>query len=340
MSKHIMTKISWNLLCMFFILTMLAACSREKASTRSMAQHEAEARAYTVTGNPNQAASSLDERAANDAPVHQQGSSYVEISGDVSINKNTVKVTGHSNLPAGARIKGNLAVKNSLLTGYTDETTIQKDGSFVLQVHRPGIQGSMDLTVLFRPDDQDKEIRNLYGSGGNKLEGPYVYQYEENEQLLQEIRIGAEFDPEQDRHVPLIKPVWNKPKDYGNPQVWIKPDVRQKGNYYHVYARSNLLEGSDVKLTIDFPGRWQFGYDDQTKVMPDGSFSMRVKKPSLANRYTLVISFEPNEDMWINAKQAYGTKGERLAGSLVKSADDKKGSKRIEARVQIQPKSY
>ncbi|MDP1510902.1 flagellar motor protein MotB [Paenibacillus sp. CMAA1739] len=339
MSKYKMMKIGWKLLCTSLILIMLAACSREKASTRSIAQHEAEARAYTVTGNPSQAASTLDERAANETIVHQQGSSYVEISGDVSIDKNTVKVTGHSNLPAGARIKGNLAVKNTLLTGYMDETTIQKDGSFVLQVHRPGIQGSMDLTVLFRPDDQDQEIRNLYGDGGSKLEGPYVYQYEENEQILQEIRIGAEFDPEQDRHVSLIKPVWNKPKDYGSPQVWIKPDVKQKGNYYHVYVRSNLLEGSDVKLTIDFPGRWQFGYDDQTKVMPDGSFSMRVKKPSLANRYALVITFEPNEDMWSNAKQAYGTQGEHLAGSLVKSADDKKGSKRIEARVQIQPKS-
>lgn len=151
MIKHMITKIGWNLLCAFLILTMLAACSRDKASTRSMAQHEAEARAYTVTGNPNQGASSLDERAANHTPIHQQGSSYVEISGGVSIDKNTVKVTGHSNLPAGARIKGNLAVKNSLLTGYTDETTIQKDGSFVLQVQRPGIQGSMDLTVLFRP---------------------------------------------------------------------------------------------------------------------------------------------------------------------------------------------
>lgn len=339
MSKHMITKIRWNLLCTFLILLMLAACSREKASTRSMAQHEAEARAYTVTGNPNQGASSLDERAANHTPVHQQGSSYVEISGGVSIDKNTVKVTGHSNLPAGARIKGNLAVKNSLLTGYTDETTIQKDGSFVLQVQRPGIQGSMDLTVLFRPDDQDNEIRNLYGSGGNKLEGPYVYQYEENERLLHEVRIGAEFDPEQERNTPLVKPVWNKPKDYGSPQVWIKPDVKQEGNYYHVYARSNLLEGSDVKLTIDFPGRWQFGYDDQTKVMPDGSFSMRVKKPSLANRYTIVISFEPNEDIWANAKQAYGTQGEHLLGSLVKSSDDKEGSKQIEARIPIQPKS-
>ncbi|MDQ0496650.1 flagellar motor protein MotB [Paenibacillus brasilensis] len=326
MSTRRMIKIGCNLIYILLLLIILAACSREKASTRSIAQHETEARAYTVTGNPNQSALTLDERAASRSPVHQQGSSYVEISGNVSIDENTVKVTGHSNLPAGARIKGNLALKNSLLTGYTDETAIQKDGSFVLRVQRPGIQGSMDLTVLFRPDDQVDAIRNLYGSGGNKLEGPYVYQYEEKERLLQEVRIGAELDPEQDRTTPLVKPVWNKPEDYGSPQVWIKPDVKQEGNYYHVYARSNLLEGSDVKLTIDFPGRWQFGYDDQTKVMPDGSFSMRVKKPSLANRYTLVISYEPNEDIWINAKQVYGTRGERLSGSLVKAANDKEGS--------------
>ncbi|WP_223264158.1 flagellar motor protein MotB [Paenibacillus sp. IHB B 3084] len=339
MEKHRLAKIGWIFLYTLLLLTILSACSREKASTRSMAQHEAEARAYTVTGNPNQNTSSLDERAANRTPVHQQGSSYVEISGNVNIDRKTVKVTGRSNLPAGARIKGNLAVKNSLLTGYTDEATVQKDGSFVLRVQRPGIQGSMDLTVLFRPADQDDPIRNLYGSGGEKLEGPYVYQYEEKEQLRQEVRIGAEFDPEQEQSTPLVKPVWNKPKDYGSPKVWIKPDVKQEGNYYHVYARSNLLEGSDVKLTIDFPGRWQFGYDDQTRVMPDGSFSMRVKKPSLANRYTMVIIFEPNEDMWANAKRVYGASGEHLSGTLVKSADDKEGSKRIEARIPIQPKS-
>ncbi|MBQ4898193.1 hypothetical protein KB559_05020 [Paenibacillus sp. Marseille-P2973] len=138
----------------------------------------------------------------------------------------------------------------------------------------------LEITISFKPDQQSADLEP-YGANGEKMTGTFIHQVEEENQTLHKAvtyiymdaaaEIGSEWKAE--------NPVGEKPDDYVNPAIWMKPEVNAEEGFYLIKVKSNLLEGTVVSGDIGIPDHVHFGYGEKTQVLPDGSFQVRVKQP-------------------------------------------------------------
>lgn len=264
---------------------------------------------------------------SEDAPA-DQGDPNVWIKAIAKLENERVVISGTTNLLPGVKMKADLTAAGYNMWGYNDEADVGRDGTFKFDIKQPNIkEGMLDITISFVPEKQAGEME-AYGKDGSKLYGPYIHQYEESDQVYQKavafIHVNA--DPEKAGQEWETEIPGEKPEDYGSPAVWITPVISFDGTRYQIKATSNLHEGVEVKADVDIPDHWHIGYGESAKVMPDGSFSLQMKKPGKVDTFYIVLKVIPNEDMPKAAKEAYGTNGEKFDGELVKAEQSDQGS--------------
>ncbi|WP_110934227.1 hypothetical protein [Paenibacillus bouchesdurhonensis] len=262
-----------------------------------------------------------------DAPA-DQGDSNVWIKGKARLENERVSVTGTTNLLPGVKMKADITATGYNMWGYNDEADIGRDGTFQFDIKKPNIkEGTLDITISFVPEEQAGEVE-AYGKDGNKLTGPYIHQYEKSEQIYKKavafIRVGA--NPESADEEWEVEIPGERPEDYGSPDIWITPVISFDGTNYQIKAKSNLLEGVRIKADVDIPDHWNIGYGENAQVMPDGAFSLQMKKPKNVDTFYIVLRVVPAEDMPKAAKEGYGVKGEKFDGELVKAEQSDQGS--------------
>ncbi|WP_155609944.1 hypothetical protein [Paenibacillus woosongensis] len=264
---------------------------------------------------------------SEDAPA-DQGDPSVWINATAKLENERVVITGTTNLLPGAKMKADLTAAGYNMWGYNDEAEVGRDGTFKFDIKQPNIkEGTLDITISFVPEEQAGEME-AYGKDGGKLTGPYIHQYEESDQVYQKavafIHVNA--DPEKAGQEWRTEIPGEKPEDYGSPAVWITPVISFDGKRYLIKGTSNLLEGVKVEADVDIPDHWHFGYGESARVMPDGSFSLQMKKPDKVDTFYIVLKVVPDEDMPKAAKEAYGANGEKFDGELVKAEQSDQGS--------------
>lgn len=264
---------------------------------------------------------------SKDAPV-DQGDSNVWIKGRAKLENERVAIRGTTNLLPGVKMKADITAAGYNMWGYNDEVDVGRDGTFQFDIKKPNIKdGTLNITISFVPEEQAGELE-AYGRDGDKLNGPYIHQYEKSDQVYKKavafIRVDA--NPESANGEWETEIPGEKSEDYGSPDVWITPVITFDGTYYQIKATSNLLEGVEVKADVDIPDHWHIGYAENAKVMPDGSFSLQMKKPKNADTFYIVLRVVPDEDMPKAAKEAYGAKGDKFDGELVKVEQSDQGS--------------
>ncbi len=275
---------------------------------------------------------------AENAPA-DQGNVEATLGGEVIVNEKTLSIKGKTNLLPGAKVVGDLTVKDYNVWGYQQRTEVRPDGTFELELQKPEMKKEIRVELSFRPSEESDRIKSNYGENGEKLSGPLVYQYLDSQTVKHELAAYAHIAPDAplQSKIPFETPQWEKPSDYGQPTIWIKPTVTKDEKHLYVTAKSNLLEGTRVKADIEIPGHWHYGYNDLQVVKPDGSFSLEIPQPeSDVDMFYFLIRFEPDEQMWPTAVEAYGAKGEKLKGNLVKVKDiDNKTVNIIEMKIKI-----
>lgn len=264
----------------------------------------------------------------------------VWIKGEVTIENKKVMIKGSSNLPADTTLRGEITAKGYNMFGYTDDTKTENNGSFSMEIKQPQLKEKdpMDLKIVFKPQDAVDPLKEIFGQKGEKLTGPYVHQYVDSDEIYYQV-VAAAVITLDDKQLQLEEPKWNKPEDQGSPEVWIKPTVSLDKNNYYVTASSNLLEGTQVNLSIDIPDRWHVGYNDETKAGPDGSIKLQVQKPKNIDNFYILIRVKPDDNMWPTAKEAYGEKGQKFKGKHVKTENTDEGSiKYIQVKLKVNSK--
>lgn len=269
------------------------------------------------------------------------GASEVWLQGSAKIEQDQIVITGTSNLVPGAKIEGEINAAGYAMFGYREQAEINNDGTFEMAIKRPDIkEGTLEVTISFKPDQQSADLEP-YGANGENMKGTFIHQVEEGNQTRYKAVTYIYIDAaaENDSEWKAENPVGEKPDDYGNPAIWMKPEVNAEDGFYLIKTKSNLLEGAVVSGDIDIPNHVHFGYGEKTQVLPDGSFQVRVKQPKKdVGDFYLVLQFKPDENLPKSVLAAYGKLGEKLTGELVKTEQTDEGAKKyIELRMKVDP---
>lgn len=320
----------------------------KNAGPEVMAQDETKGKAAAdgnVSDNSSSAENKVDvEIVSGTSSEHapkDQGASDVWLQGSAKIEQDQIVISGTSNLVPGAKIEAEIDAAGYTMFGYRKQAEINNDGTFEMDIKRPDIkEGTLEITISFKPDQQSADLEP-YGANGEKMTGTFIHQVEEENRTLHKAvtyiymdaaaEIGSEWKSE--------NPVGEKPDDYGNPAIWMKPEVNAEEGFYLIKVKSNLLEGTVVSGDIDIPDHVHFGYGEKTQVLPDGSFQVRAKQPKKnVGSFYLVLQFKPDENLSKSALAAYGKLGEKLSGDLVKTEQTDEGAlKYIELRMKVDP---
>lgn len=151
--------------------------------------------------------------------------------------------------------------------------------------------------------------------------------YEENEELKKQVAVDLQLElKDGGMTVPIKAPKWEKPQDYGSPEVWIETEVEEDDQFIYIEGKSNLLEGSSLSGSINIPGYISFGFSDRVLTNPDGSFHMAIRHPKTKidnlSEYELIIRFTPSDgNSYHYILETYGEQGEKLQGKLVEKED-------------------
>ncbi len=176
----------------------------------------------------------------------------------------------------------------------------------------------------FNQNTRSENIKKHYTPSDKELKGPFVRLYEENEELKKQVAVDFRLElKDGGMTVPIKAPKWQKPQDYGSPEVWIKTKVEEDDQFIYIEGKSNLLEGSSLSGSINIPGYISFGFSDRVLTNPDGSFHMAIRHPKTKidnlSEYELIIRFTPSDgNSYHYILETYGEQGEKLQGKLVK----------------------
>ncbi|WP_068777246.1 hypothetical protein [Paenibacillus sp. FJAT-26967] len=268
-----------------------------------------------------------------------QGTLEITFSGDVEFTEDSVVVKGKSNLLPTAIVRIYIEAANHTVIGYSNTVKVGEDGSFEAKLKKPDFKDVLKIHVEFKPDLQGAALEPVYGKKGEKLTGPLVYITGSGEQTEKVARITAVVDnkdKEPSGKIALEQPKWNKPADYGQSAVWMKPELTEDDKYVYIKGTSNLLEGSKLSGDIEIPNHWTSGYARHTKVSPDGSFELVLQKPKEKSKYSVVLTSKVEKDSWKMLQDTYGAEGEKFQGDLVKTYDDGgKLKKKVEIKLEI-----
>jgi hypothetical protein len=281
------------LLCLF----MLAACGTGETSSSSNGE-EKDKESEEVS------AKAKDKK-------EDLGDFNIELGGKVIEQDEKFVIEGQSNLIPGSRLVAELYVSEEEVFADTTEL-VQNDGSFTMELDHHQY-GEADIVVRFDFDNvQDDPVLRHYGENGQNLEGPLIYKHEVFNDILKKAEVSVHYDPNTKSDLVFEVPEWNElPEDYGDPRVWIEVDeITEDKEFYYLQGTSNLLEGSEIKGSFG-------GNRDTTQIKPDGSFDLKIEYEYIEDE-DFVIEFDPVWE-WNEIEEAYGSKGQKLVGDLVKT---------------------
>ncbi|MDY7221510.1 hypothetical protein [Halalkalibacterium halodurans] len=255
------------------------------------------------------------------------GDYHIQFSGEVKEEGNQFIIDGQSNLIPGSRIVGEVIVDDGE-TIYSDTSELIKDdGSFYMELEHHQY-GEAEIVVRFDFDSvQEDEVKRHYGDKGQKLEGPFIYKHKASSDILKKAETRVDYNPDETTAMILQAPEWyDLPEDYGDPRVWIEVDeITEDGEYFYIHGRSNLLEGSELKVEYQYNR-------DTTAIKPDGSFDFKFDYEYLEDK-DIVITFSPSNFQWNEIEEAYGAKGQKLIGNLVVTNQFNTDTQYIEKRI-------
>ena len=247
------------------------------------------------------------------------GSMDIYLGGKVIEKGEKIIVEGESNLKEGSRLIGKVIVdENEVLSDTTE--LVDKKGRFLMELDHHQY-GDAEVVVVFDflESIQEPEIMELYGEGGENLEGSFVYLQEhwDVDQINKkaEVRIPIHAADDETKHA-FAEPDWQKlPDDYGDARVWFEvDDITEDGEYFYVNGSTNLLEGT----RIDGWYSDRQSSSDTTRVNPDGTFDFEIEYKYSEDPY-FIIRFDPY-DQWEMIRETYGHDGEKLVGNLVETS--------------------
>ncbi|WP_146241042.1 hypothetical protein [Paenibacillus sambharensis] len=262
----------------------------------------------------------ITNASAENAP-EDQGSPEAWIQATATAEEDKVVVQGITNVVPGAELYANITAKGYNMWGYNDRAEVEADGSFQMEMERPRLKDStvLELAIEFDPSGQSA-VHDQYGPNGDKLTGPYIHKTEDDVTVSKRAvaLIHIDSDAPASTTWKTVEPSRDIPVDYGDPNVWIKPEVRQEDGKYIIKAASNLLEGTVVRAGVDIPDHIHYGYNDTANVQPDGSFELQIGKPKKAEMFYLLLSVKPDDQTARSVIKAYGSSGENFSGELLK----------------------
>lgn len=261
------------------------------------------------------------------------GDYHIVLSGDVKEEGDQFIIEGKSNLIPGSRIVGEVVVDEGETVFSDTSELIDDDGSFYMELEHHQY-GEAEIIVRFDFDGvQEDEVKRHYGEKGQKLEGPFIYKHETYDGILKKAEAKIAYEPGGANDLAMKAPEWSDlPEDYGDPRVWIEvDDITEDGEFFYVSGRSNILEGSEIKVDYKYNR-------DKTQVKPDGSFEFKFDYEYLEDQ-EIVITFEPSAWQWNEIEEAYGSTGQKLVGNLVVSDKYNTDKQYIEKRIPWDNKS-
>lgn len=270
-----------------------------------------------------------------------QGDYEVWFEGEADRKGKLVTLKGRTNLlPESGLVIWLDSVEGTIIGGRGD-TQVNEDGTFKTEMKIPkNSDGLLKVQVKFEPSTDNQPIKDHYGENGEKLKGPFVRLQEELDMQQNITLLTLEIPQDESNASAKIKePEWDKPEDYGAPAVRLdEPDIQKDDKYLYIEGKSNLLEGTRLKGSLDIPNYIVSGLSDVTDVNPDGSYKLIIEKPSSMNKlkdvkeYEVVLSVSPADNQWKSNLEVYGVNGEKFMGDYVV---DQNGVKEIEKRLSI-----
>ena len=241
------------------------------------------------------------------------GDYEVFFGGDIEESEDKFIINGKSNLLPGSRIVGEVLLdEGKLFTPDTSEL-VGENGDFYMELDHHQY-GEAEIVIRFDFDNvQDDEIKRHYGEKGQKLEGPFIYRHKAFDGILQKAEARINYDANGGSDLAIAAPDWEPlPDDYGDPRIWIEVDeLTEDGEYFYMHGRSNILEGSVLKVEYQYNR-------GETQVNPDGTFDFKFDYEYLEDK-DIIITFKPSGFQWNEIEEAYGKTGQKLVGNLVKT---------------------
>ncbi|RPF50068.1 hypothetical protein [Aquisalibacillus elongatus] len=254
----------------------------------------------------------------------------VEIVGETVIIDNQLQIAGKTNLPEGARIHiAQKPIGNVTFMGTSGYASIEGDGSFKYQKEIPDdYKDNLNIVMTLNPKVSKDEIQDVYGELGESLEGPFVRQDYSSDEYIKEV--VAEIYHERNKDGSLSKaeiptPTLDKPNDYGDLNIRMDADLEYDDDYVYINGTSNLIEGTDIRVSVNKPSGSRSGMSEFVTIKPDGSFNVIFKNKSDDGSlldYKLHLNFSISSSNWPDAIEKYGENGENLKGDLVEEQYD------------------
>lgn len=270
-----------------------------------------------------------------------QGDYEVWFEGEAERKGKLITVKGQTNLIPNSNLLVTMDSVEDTLIGGSDRVQVSEDGTFETDLKIPkSSEGLIEVKIKFDPYSDNQPIKDHYGENGEKLKGPFVRLQEESD-MQQNITLLTLGLPQEESNASakIKKPEWNKPEDYGAPTVRLdEPDIQKDDKYLYIEGKSNLLEGTRLKGSLDIPDYIVSGLSDVTDVNPDGSYKLIIEKPSSMNKlkdvkeYEVVLSVSPVDNQSKSNLDVYGINGEKFMGDYVV---DQNGVKEIEKKLSI-----
>ncbi len=270
-----------------------------------------------------------------------QGDYEVWFEGEADRKGKLITVKGQTNLFPNSNLLVTMDSVEDTLIGGSDRVQVSEDGTFETDLKIPkSSEGLIEVKIEFDPHSDNQPIKNHYGENGEKLKGPFVRLQEESDVQQNITLLTLEIPQDGSNASAKIKePEWDKPDDYGASAVRIDdPDIQKDDKYLYIEGKSNLLEGTRLKGSLDIPNYIVSGLADVAEVNPDGSYKLIIEKPSSMNKlkdvkeYEVVLSVSPADNQWKSNLDVYGVNGEKFMGDYVV---DQNGVKEIEKRLSI-----
>lgn len=314
-----------KLLAVFVVVLLITAgCGKEPASQPKDSQTQKNSQQTESTAENEDTKEGKEKR-------NDQGDTNILIEGDIVYKDHKLTVEGETNLLPDSLLKLSVDSISGFLIGTHDTVRVAEDGSFQLETALPTDYSHpyAYVEISFEPGPYlSQEIIEQYQEDGERLEGPFIRLFEENDKQKKIVAFNALVPiDEKGTRIPIEPPAWEVPDDYGASEVWLEADVEQDEKFVYIYGKSNLLEGSSVTGFLNVEGYITTGFSDSAYVNPDGSFLLIITHPSTLikdnKEFTVNIKFSPkDEQSYAYVLDTYGEKGEKLEGSLVQKSDD------------------
>ncbi|MCG7334943.1 hypothetical protein MHZ95_06610 [Sporosarcina sp. ACRSM] len=330
-------KCEWFMVLLFTIL-LVSACSEKPAKETSEGDSTEQNENLEGRFDGDEENKVEKEKVEFESPgagaPDDQGELDVWFEGDVSLDGQKLTVKGLTNLLPESKLYFLMDGIEAQLIGGNMIAFVEDNGEFLYETTLPeSFDGLFTLEVKFEPAIQNDAIKEHYGESGENLQGEFIRVYADTQSEVDYKKAAVQIEMAQQdgqKEREIEPPVWEVPTDYGETEIWMEPTITKDDRYVYIDAKSNLLEGTQMKSRASIPGYITSGFIGTTYVNPDGSFRLIFKNPESDKRikdlqdYEIILEPQIENSMSARVAATYGKNGEHFTGKLVEQDGDKK----------------